>query len=83
MESPRGPQVRGPRVWYFFSDDVPEDELMVPIKCEHGLAFAVRPKSGMDQPMLDRLNEVADFVLGVGLAHVDVGQVDMPPERKE
>lgn len=78
MESPRGP-----RVWYFFSDDVPESELIVPIKSDHGLAFAVRPKAGMDQKMLDRLNEAAEHVLGVGLAHLDIGRNDKPPERKE
>lgn len=78
MESPRGP-----RVWYFFSDDVPECELIVPIKTDYGLAFAVRPKAGMSQAMLDRLNEAADHVLGVGLAHLDVGRTDKPPERKE
>jgi hypothetical protein len=37
----------------------------------------------MDQAMLDRLNEAADHVLGVGLAHLDVGRIDKPPERKE
>lgn len=73
MESPRGP-----RVWYFFSDDVPEGELIVPIKSDHGLAFAVRPNSGMNQAMLDRLNEAADHVLGVGLAHLDIGRKDKP-----
>ncbi|MDH6435569.1 hypothetical protein M2158_004046 [Streptomyces sp. SAI-144] len=78
MESPRGP-----RVWYFFSDDVPECELIVPIKSDHGLCFAVRPNAGMDQKMLDRLNEAADHVLGVGLAHLDIGRNDKPPERKE
>jgi hypothetical protein len=78
MESPRGP-----RVWYFFSDDVPECELIVPIESDYGLAFAVRPNAGMDQAMLDRLNEAADHVLGVGLAHLNIGRNDKPPERKE
>jgi len=77
MESPRGP-----RVWYFFSDDLPDGEILVPIKSEHGLAFAVRPGK-MPQEMLDRLNEAADHVLGVGLAHLDVGHTGKPPERKE
>lgn len=67
MESPRG------RVWYFFSDDVPDRELMVPIVNEYGLAIAVRPNAGMDQKMLDALNGVADHVLGVGIAHLNVG----------
>lgn len=77
MESPRGP-----RVWYFFSDDLPDGEILVPIKSEHGLAFAVRPGT-MQPEMLDRLNQAADHVLGVGLAHLDVGQSDKPPEGEE
>lgn len=80
MESPNGPSV-GPRAWYFFSDDLPDGEILVPIKSKHGLAFAVRPNAGMEQRMLDQLNETAEFVLGVGLAHLDTD--DEPPERKE
>jgi hypothetical protein len=71
------------RVWYFFSDDVPDGELIVPIKNEHGLAFAVRPDAGMKQEMLDELNRVADYVLGVGLAHLGAGREERPPDRKE
>ncbi|MEV8396197.1 hypothetical protein ACFVAF_34760 [Streptomyces sp. NPDC057596] len=70
------------RVWYFFSDDVPEDELLVPIRTEHGLAVAVRPNAGMDEPMLDRLNGVADHVVGVGLVRLAVWP-SKPPERQE
>ncbi|MDQ1037230.1 hypothetical protein QFZ75_003646 [Streptomyces sp. V3I8] len=77
MESPRSP-----RVWYFFSSAVPEDELLVPIENEYGLAFAVRPGK-MEPEMLDRLNEAADHVLNVGLAHLDTGRAEKPPERKE
>lgn len=77
MESPRGP-----RVWYFFSDDLPDGEILVPIKSGYGLAFAVRPGT-MQEEMLDRLNQAADHVLGVGLAHLDVGYSDKPPDRKE
>lgn len=77
MESPRGP-----RVWYFFSDDLPDGEILVPITSEHGMCFAVRPGT-MSREMLDRLNEAAAHVLGVGLAHLDVGHNDKPPERKE
>ncbi|MEU7384737.1 hypothetical protein AB0A91_33150 [Streptomyces sp. NPDC042207] len=71
------------RVWYFFSDDLPDGELIVgPIVSEHGLAFAVRPDAGMDKDMLARLNATADHVLSVGLAHLDVRQCK-PPERRE
>jgi hypothetical protein len=77
MESPRRP-----RVWYFFSDDLPDGEILVPIKCEHGMAFAVRP--GMMTPeMLNRLNENVDHLMSVGLARLDIGSDDKPPERKE
>jgi hypothetical protein len=92
MESPR----RG-RVWYFFSEDLPDGEILVPITSEHGLAFAVRPNSGMDQLMLDQLNKTTEFVLGIGLGILnvgdegkpdvgeepDVGNEDEPPEREE
>lgn len=79
MESPRGPR----RVWYFFSDDLPDGEILVPITSEHGLCFAVRPEAGMDQNMLDRLNENVDHLMSVGIARLDVGDTDKPPERKE
>lgn len=75
MESPRG------RVWYFFSDELPDGELIMPVKNRYGLAFAVR-RGRMEQEMLDQLNATADFVLGVGLAHLD-GHEDKPPEREE
>jgi hypothetical protein len=74
---------RRPRVWYFFSDDLPDGEILVPIKCQHGLAFAVRPNSGMDQVMLDRLNENTEFVLGVGLGILNAGDEDKPDAGDE
>jgi hypothetical protein len=77
MESPRRP-----RVWYFFSEDLPDGEILVPIKCEYGMAFAVRP--GLMAPeMLNRLNENVDHLMGVGLARLDIESDDMPSERKE
>ncbi|WP_307538236.1 hypothetical protein [Streptomyces sp. V3I8] len=54
----------------------------MPIENEYGLAFAVRPGK-MEPEMLDRLNEAADHVLNVGLAHLDTGRAEKPPERKE
>lgn len=77
MESPRGP-----RVWYFFSDDLPDGEILVPIKSRHGIAFAVRPGK-MEPEMLVRLNENVDHLMSVGLAHLDFGNTDKPPEREE
>jgi hypothetical protein len=65
-------QKRG-QVWYFFSDAVPDGELMIPIVSDHGLAIAVKPNAGIDQKTLDELQRVADHVLGVGIAHLNVG----------
>lgn len=77
MESPRRP-----RVWYFFSEDLPDGEILVPIKCEYGMAFAVRPGT-MTPEMLNRLNENVDHLMSVGLARLDIGSTDKPPEREE
>ncbi|MGW5126715.1 hypothetical protein ACWEQ7_22195 [Streptomyces sp. NPDC004069] len=77
MASPR------PRVWYFFSDDLPDGELIVPIVSdEHGLAFAVRPNAGMDKEMLDRLNQAADHVLSIGIIHLGSSQAGKPPDGR-
>ncbi|MFF7310523.1 hypothetical protein [Streptomyces sp. NPDC008137] len=64
------------RAWYFFSEDLPEGEVIVPIKSKHGLAFAVK-KGAEPQEILDSLNETARFVLDVGLGHIS--QPEMPP----
>ncbi|GAB2732516.1 hypothetical protein [Streptomyces bullii] len=77
MESPARP-----RVWYFFSDDVPEGQVILPIKCEHGLAFAIRPGE-MTPAMLEGLNQTAKFVLDIGLAHISQTVVPRDGERKE
>ncbi|MEU8717524.1 hypothetical protein [Streptomyces sp. NPDC048663] len=68
------------RVWYFFSDDLPEEHLIVPIRTAQGLAFGIRP-GAMTEPMLQALNQTAEFVLGTGLAHV--GHTGKPPDGKE
>ncbi|WP_020141171.1 hypothetical protein [Streptomyces sp. 351MFTsu5.1] len=72
MESPQSPTA-----WYFFSDDLPDGEVIVPIKTPYGLAFAIR-RGAMTQEMLDGLNQTAEFVLGVGLAHL--GHTEKPPD---
>ncbi|MFI8988625.1 hypothetical protein ACIG63_27055 [Streptomyces antimycoticus] len=77
MKSP----TRASRAWYFFSSDLPEGEILIPIKTPHGLAFAVRPGK-MAPEMLDELNRVANYVLNVGLARIDVDPDTKPPERK-
>lgn len=56
------------RVWYFFSEDLPDGVLIVPIKTAEGLAFGVRP-GAMTEEMLAALNQNVEFVIGTGLAH--------------
>ncbi|MFJ8109949.1 hypothetical protein [Streptomyces sp. NPDC096132] len=71
------------QAWYFFSDDLPDGQLIVPFKTRHGLAFGVRT-GAMPEATLEALNETARFVLGVGLAHL--GPTEKPPDteaRKE
>jgi hypothetical protein len=65
------------RVWYFFSDEVPDSQVIVPFRTRHGLAFGVR-RGATEDELLDALNETARFVLGVGLAHVDPSEE--PPD---
>lgn len=71
MESPQ------PQAWYFFSDKVPKKEVIVPIRTSHGLAFAVRTGASAEE-IVEALNETAEFVLGVGLAHI--GHTEKPPD---
>ncbi|MDX3087151.1 hypothetical protein PV620_30070 [Streptomyces sp. ME02-6978a] len=73
--------MESPRCWFFFSDDVPEGEVIVPIRTQHGLAFACRPGE-MTEKMLAGLNEATKHVLGVGLA-VITDNGGKPPKRRE
>lgn len=59
-----------PAVWYFFSDDLPDGEVIVPFRTKRGLAFGIRPGE-MSKEMLKALNATARFILGVGLAHLE------------
>ncbi|MER5600521.1 hypothetical protein, partial [Streptomyces sp. NPDC002265] len=68
--------------WYFFSDKVPEGEVIVPIKTGQGLAFAVRPGVTAEE-IVDALNETARFVLGVGLAHLGHTEREKPPDAAQ
>ncbi|MFJ8154849.1 hypothetical protein [Streptomyces sp. NPDC094468] len=72
MESPPALQA-----WYFFSNDLPDGEVIVPFKTDRGLAFAVRT-GAMPEATLAALNETAEFVLGIGLAHL--GHTEKPPD---
>ncbi|WP_460067321.1 hypothetical protein [Streptomyces sp. YKOK-I1] len=67
------------RAWYFFDDRVPSGEVIVPIKNSQGLAFAVRPTATAEE-LVDALNATAEFVLGVGLAHLGQTEQQKPPD---
>ncbi|RMI92020.1 hypothetical protein BIU87_20660 [Streptomyces sp. ZS0098] len=69
------------RCWFVFSEDLPDGEVIVPIKTQHGLAFACRPGE-LTQTMLDGLNATAKHVIGVGLASINDNGGE-PPERRE
>lgn len=70
--------MESPTAWYFFSDDLPDGEVILPIKNQHGLAFAVR-RGAMEQSTLDDLNRTMRFVLSVG--HLRLGQTEEPPNE--
>jgi hypothetical protein len=70
---------KAPRAWYFFTDDIPDGELLVPIVGDHGIAFAVRTKA-IPQEALDALNQAADLLLGLGLASIQLPHQAPPPE---
>lgn len=76
MESQTTPQ----RAWYFFTDDLPDEEVIMPFRTPYGLAFGVRGGISAEE-MLDALNQTADFVLGVGLAQI--GHTEKPPDVRE
>lgn len=67
-----------PQAWYFFTDDLPDGEVITPFRTRHGLAFGVRT-GAMPDETLDALNQTARFVLGVGLAHI--GHTEKPPDQ--
>ncbi|WP_252541540.1 hypothetical protein [Streptomyces sp. RO-S4] len=53
----------------------------MPIKTQHGLAFACR-RGELTQQMLDGLNDAAKLVIGVGLASIPDNERE-PHARKE
>lgn len=66
--------------WYFFTDDLPDGEVIGTFKTKDGLAFGVRRGVTADE-LVEALNQTARFVLGVGLAHI--GHTEKPPDREE
>ncbi|MCO4699338.1 hypothetical protein LRR80_05432 [Streptomyces sp. RO-S4] len=73
--------MESPRCWFVLSDDLPDGEVIVPIKTQHGLAFACR-RGELTQQMLDGLNDAAKLVIGVGLASIPDNERE-PHARKE
>lgn len=55
-----------PKVWFVLSDQIPDDELVVPIVTEHGTAMAVRPGEITPQ-FVKALNRSVDHLISVGL----------------
>jgi hypothetical protein len=69
------------RCWFVESDDLPDDEVLVPIKTEDGLALAYRPGE-MTKRMHDSLNAAFKHLIGVGIVSItDNG--GKPHERRE
>ncbi|MEU5091685.1 hypothetical protein [Streptomyces sp. NPDC021356] len=72
---------RARRAWFVESEDVPDGEVIVPIRTKSGdLALAVKPGE-MTAAMFAGLNAVARHLVGVGLVHISDNE--KPPERKE
>lgn len=69
-----------PRVWFVLSDEIPDDELVVPIVTEHGTAMAVRP-GDMTSRLVTALNQSVAHLLSVGLW--PPGDDGPEPPRKE
>ncbi|KFG07529.1 hypothetical protein IQ61_18900 [Streptomyces scabiei] len=55
-----------PKVWFVLSDQIPDDELVVPIVTEHGTAMVVRPGEITPQ-FVKALNRSVDHLISVGL----------------
>jgi hypothetical protein len=77
MQSPRGRVV-----WFQYSEDLPDNENLLPVLTEHGLAVVARPDAGLEPQMLDRLNEVMRHAIGVGLIRLGDTEAKLP-EREE
>lgn len=77
MESTKRP---AKRVWFQFSEDIPDDELVVAVRTRYGIALPVRPGE-MTPQLLQALNKSVDHLVSVGLLRVgdDGGE---PPRRE-
>ncbi|MFJ7238256.1 hypothetical protein ACIQWB_14135 [Streptomyces olivaceus] len=69
------------KCWLVWSDDLPDGDVVVPVKTKDGLAIACRP-GAMTQQTFDDLNAAARHLIGVGIVSItDNG--GKPPERRE
>ncbi|MER7967971.1 hypothetical protein ABTX35_02970 [Streptomyces sp. NPDC096080] len=89
MESPPpegaldDPKQEGPRAWYVFSDDLPDDEVLVPIVLPDGrTVMAVRPGEMTDR-LLGALNHALNHLIGTGLWQPGDDGPEGPEDRKE
>lgn len=70
MESPEQPVPSGKpgaaRVWFTFSKDLPDGEVVVPILTKRGTVVAVRPGEASPR-FLQGLNETAKMLIDTGV----------------
>lgn len=66
MESPKRP---AKKAWFQFSEDIPDDELVVAVQTPRGIALPVRPGE-MTPQLLKALNESFDHLVSIGLLRV-------------
>ncbi|MFM9593998.1 hypothetical protein ACKI1O_32000 [Streptomyces scabiei] len=77
MESPKRP---AQKVWFQFTDEIPDDEAVVTVQTPDGIALPVRPGE-MTPLLLQALNRSFDHLVRVGLLRVgDDG--DESPRRE-
>jgi hypothetical protein len=77
MESPKRP---AKQIWLQFTDEIPDDEVVVTVQTPRGIALPVRPGE-MTPQMIQALNRSFDHLVSVGLLRVgDDG--DEPPRRE-
>lgn len=68
-----------PGVWFFASDDLPEGEVITPIRTPEGLALGVHSGAKMDE-VLNDLNRVLDWAVQTGV--LQVSQIQQPPQPR-
>lgn len=67
MESPKRPANK--RTWFQFSDEIPDEELVVAVQTPGGIALPVR-RGEMTPQLLQALNQSFDHLVRTGLLRV-------------